>query len=466
MSLAVLGVSHRTAPVEVRERVAFGPAEAARALLWLRDEGGVEEAILLSTCNRTEVYLFPAPSETEFGAVEALLARRAGPLVSPLSEYLFRRQGHGAVRHLFEVTSGLDSMVTGEAEIQGQVRDAYELAAALPLDPPVAGPVMNRLFQMALSVGGRVRAETSIAEGAASVASVAVDLARKIFGSLRGRRVLIMGAGVTAELMVDALARDGVEGILVANRTYDRAMQLAERLHGRAVQFDRMVEALPSADIILSSTAAPHPVLTREAFRKAFPEGRRRPLLAIDVAVPRDIDPAVGDERDVFLYNVDDLRRIVDEHVRIRSDAVPEADRLITAQAEAFRSWYASREVVPVIREMRGRAEEHRAHELDRLFGKLDHLNEEDRSRVEEFSRRLLRKILHQPSTRLRRSMVAGRGEELVDAIRFLYGLDGPDSGREGSRKERAPDAAPDEPAGSHDGDPAKDHMPSEDERG
>jgi glutamyl-tRNA reductase len=419
-------VSHRTAPVEVRERMAFGPSEASRALLTLREEAGVEEAVLLSTCNRTEVYLYPSRDASHLGVVERLLQGKAGELERPARDYLFEQRGDGVVRHLFQVSSGLDSMVTGEAEIQGQVREAYELAISLAVDPPMAGPVLNRLFQMALSVGGRVRAETSINEGSASVASVSVELARKIFGSLREKRVMILGAGATAELVVEALSREGVRGIMVANRTYDRAVELAQKLHGHAVHFDELSTALSSADIVLASTAAPHHVLSRETFRKAFPGRRGHPLLIIDMAIPRDVDPTVGDEPEVFLYNVDDLRKIVDEHVQVRSEAIPAADRIIQSHSREFRTWYASLEVVPVIRRMRDRAEEHRVLELERLMRGMEHLGADDRARLEEFSRRLLNKLLHEPTVRLRKGMArGGGGEELVDAVRFLYGLEG-----------------------------------------
>jgi glutamyl-tRNA reductase len=424
MSLAVVGVSHHTAPVEVRERMAFGPSEAAEALLELRSETEVREAVLLSTCNRTEVYLFSTNGPHVIQAWQNLLGGKAGRLERQVGDYLFEQRGEGVVRHLFQVAAGLDSLVTGEAEIQGQVRDAYELAASMPVDPPLAGPVLNRLFQMALSVGGQVRSETSIGEGAASVASVAVQLARKIFGSLRGKRVLILGAGQTGELIVEALDREGVQGVMVANRTYERAVGLAQQVQGHAISMERLAEALGSADIVLSSTAAPHPILTQRVFREAFPSGLRRPLLMIDIAIPRDVDPAVGEDPEVFLYNVDDLRKIVDEQVRVREGAVPEADRIIQAQSEEFKSWFASLEVVPVIRKMRGRAEDLRTFELERLLRGMEHLSDGDRERVEEFSRRLMNKLLHDPTVRLRKGMGTGGGAELVEAFRFLYGLE------------------------------------------
>jgi len=423
--IAVIGVSHETAPVEVRERLSFGPEEASSALLSLREEAGVEEAVLLSTCNRTEVYLFPARGEGALAAVQRVLAGRAGGESDRIEPYLFQAWGERAVEHLFEVSSGLDSLVTGEAEIQGQVKDAYRMAAALPVSPPMAGPVLNRLFQMALSVGGRVRAETAIGEGSASVASVAVELAGKIFGSLRGKRVLILGAGVMGELIVDALTRSGVQGILVANRTHERALALAERYRGHAIPMDRLQEAISTVDIVLCSTAAPQPVLTRSIVRESFREPRRHPLLIIDIAIPRDVDPAVGDEPGIFLYNVDDLRKIVDEHVQLREGAIPEASHLIRRQSEEFRVWYASLEVVPLIQELRGRADRVREEEVERLLRGMGPVDPAHRERIEEFARRLQNKLLHEPTSRLRRGLARGDGPEILDVARFLFGTDG-----------------------------------------
>lgn len=437
MPLAVLGASHETAPVEIRERFAYGSAEAAEALLALRSGSQAEEAVLLSTCNRTEIYLYPATAERMRGALGRLFAGRIRGADEEPSTYTFEKWGADAVHHLFRVTAGLDAMVTGEAEIQGQVKDAFELALRVSTSPPLVGPVLNRLFQTALAAGGQVRSETSIGEGAASVASVAVELAGKIFGSLHGKRVLILGAGLTGDLLATALSREGAQSVAVANRTYDRAVTLARKHRGQAVPFDRISDILPTVDIVLSSTAAPHPVLTRAILRESFTEPRRHPLLIIDLAIPRDVDPSVGDEPGVFLYNVDDLRTIVEEHVQLREEALPEADRIIREHGRHFRAWYASREIVPVIQTMRERAESARASELQRLFHELAHLPPEDREQVEEFARRLQNKLLHGPTVRLRKGMAEGAGPELVEAVRFLYGIadqGGPsDAGGEGA---------------------------------
>ncbi len=423
MPLAVIGVSHHTAPVEVRERFAFPRGEAVRGLQELREEAGVREAVLLSTCNRTELYLHPADEEA-IGAGSRLLARRAGSLPEPAERFIYRHRGDDAVRHLFRVAAGIDSMILGEAEIQGQVQEAYEWAAEAPAEPPLAGAILTRLFERALSVGGRVRHETRLGEGAASVASVAVDLAAKVFGNLRDRQVMVLGAGTNAELVVEALSREGVRGTVVANRTYDRARELAERLSGTPVRFEEMAGPLGESDIVVASTAAPHPLLTLEGLRAAFPEGPRRPFLVIDIAIPRDVEPAVGDEPNVFLYNVDDLRQIVDENLERRRAAVPGAEEIIRAEARDFRSWLASREVVPLIRDLRSRVHALRREELERALSGLDHLSEEDRERVEELARRLVNKLLHEPTVRLKEGAANGRAPDLMEAVRYLYDLE------------------------------------------
>ncbi len=446
ISLAVVGVSHETAPVEIRERVAYGAVESGNALLALRSELAAEEAVLLSTCNRTEAYLFPATRERTRGALTRLFQERIREIDGDPAPYAFEKWGADAVSHLLAVTAGLDAMVTGEAEIQGQVKDAFELAQSVPASPPLVGPVLTRLFQTALAAGGQVRSETRIGEGTASVASVAVELAGKIFGSLQGKRVLILGAGMTGELILTALAREGVESVAVANRTYDRAVRLARKHHGQAVPFDRIPEILSTVDIVLSSTAAPHPVLTRAILSESFTVPRRRPLLVIDIAIPRDVDPAVGDEPGVFLYNVDDLRTIVEEHVQLREEALPEARGVLREHGRAFLAWHASLEVVPVIQAMRERAGRVRASELGRLFRGLAHIGPEERAQVEEFARRFQNKLLHAPTARLRKGMAEGAGPELVEAVRFLYGI-GEEEAPPGEGGPRAPSRRPDREA-------------------
>ena len=272
-------------------------------------------------------------------------------------------------------------------------------------------------------MGGRIRSETPIGEGAASVASVAVELARKIFGGLKGRQVMILGAGNTAELVVEAMGRDGVRGVIVANRTYERARSLAARLNGRAVHFDEMPFALSATDILVASTAAPHALLTLAGFRRAVGASLGKPLLILDLAIPRDVESAVGGEANVFLYNVDDLRELVDGNLLKRQASLPEAEAIIEEQAAAFRYWFNSRDVVPVIRSLRGRWDDLREAELKRIMNRLSHLSPEDRELVEGFSKRLVNKLLHHPTARLKEGAANGRGVEFVDAVRYLHDL-------------------------------------------
>jgi glutamyl-tRNA reductase len=415
-TLALVGLSHRTAPVDVRERLAFPGAQAEEALAALRREG-VREAVLLATCNRTELYMNPA-SEDDLQRVEAFLARAAGPLPGSLGRYLYRRTGDDVALHLFRVTSGLDSMVLGEAEVQGQVRDAYQ--RSVDAEPPMTAAVMNRLFQSALAVGGRVRSETSVSEGTASVASVAVDLARKIFGDLGGRRVLLLGAGDTAELMVGALARRGVRGVTIANRTYERALELASKLQGRAVRLEELAGILAEVDIVLTSTSAPHPLITRRMIAEAHPGGPARPLLMVDIAIPRDVEPEVGALPNVFLYNVDDLQKILDEVLDQRRAAAVAAEELVAREASTFTSWHRSLAAVPAIRALREHGDRLAAQEVERYMQRHP---DADRSAIEALVRRVVNQMLHEPTARLREAAEEGRTEEIeeiVAGVRFL----------------------------------------------
>jgi len=423
-SIAVVGVSHRTAPVEIRERFAFTESEVVAALGGLRNRAGMKEAVLLSTCNRTELYLCPGSDADLVAAGEAVLSNKAGGLVGGTAQYLYRERGLDSVRHLYRVVAGLDSLVLGEAEIQGQVKTAYELAGRVPADPPVAGPVLHRLFQTAFAVGGQIRSQTPIGEGAASVASVAVKLARKIFGTLEGREVMILGAGNTAELVVEAMKRDRIKGLIVANRTYDRAQDLAGRLSGKAVHFDEMPFALAETDILVASTAAPHALVTLDGFRHAVGGSRTKPLLILDLAIPRDVEPELGGEANVFLYNVDDLREMIDENLVRRRASVSDAEIIVQEHAEAFARWHDTRDVVPLITGLRSRWGDLRESELNWLWHRLSHMPEEDREVVESFSKRLLNKLLHEPTTRLKEGVANGRGAEFIDAVRFLHAIE------------------------------------------
>ncbi|MFL5542832.1 MAG: glutamyl-tRNA reductase [Longimicrobiaceae bacterium] len=423
MPVAVVGASHRTAPIELRERLAFGRAELPGALAALAGEPG-GEAVVLSTCNRTEVYLAAGEGCDAVERAEAMLAARIDGEPGA-AQALYVRRDREAAQHLFRVAAGLDSMIVGEPQIQGQVRDAYAAAREVAVGRgPVVGPALNRMFQTALGVGGRVRSETGLGIGAASVPSAAVELAKKIFGSLKGRRALVLGAGEMSEVTLECLRGEGVRTAVVANRTWERARELAEKWGGTAIRWEEFAGALAHVDIVICSTAAPRPVLTVERFRAALPKGPRRPLCIIDIAIPRDVEPAVGERQNVFLYNVDDLQQIVDASLDRRRAELPAAEGIVAQGVEEFWTWYASLAVVPTIRALRDRGERVRQEEVERALGRLRHLSDDDRAAVDALTRTLLNKLLHAPTARLREAAGNGRGTGVLDTVRYLFELD------------------------------------------
>ncbi len=395
MRLHLIGLSHHSAPVELRERVALSPGRSAA----LARELAGPEAVVLSTCNRTEIYL----AGDEPGPADAALERLAG---ESLDGALYRLADEAAAVHLFRVAAGLDSLVPGEGEILGQVRAAYEAGAA--------GPVLDHVFRQAISVGKRVRTETSIGESPASVSSAAAALAQQVFGELHGRRVLLVGAGRAGELAAASLAARGAEIALVANRTRERAEELAQRFGGAAIGLEEVPARLREVDVILASTSAPGFVIRREHVEGV----RREPLFFIDIAVPRDVDPAVNELDGCYLYDIDDLEAVVAETLAGRRREAGKAETLVAAEAERFRAWQASLDVVPAIASLRARAEEIRRAELDKLAG----LDERERRTVETVTAQILNKLLHLPTVRMKQA-AAAEGPAYAEALRHLFDL-------------------------------------------
>jgi glutamyl-tRNA reductase len=431
MPFAVVGVNHRTAPIEVRERFAFDTTEVPDVLAHVLENRGVAEVALISTCNRTEFYLHVSDSEMAVTHVLKTLERQAGELPKPAERYLYVNRSKDAVEHLYRVASGLDSMVLGEVQIQGQVRDAYAVARSLTGQRQAVRAVFNRLFQSALSVGGRVRSETRLSEGAASVPSAAVELARKIFGSLRGRRGMVIGAGDMGELTLQCLVDEGVASVMVASRNMLRAQKVAEKYGGAAVAFSDFWDELPKMDIVVTSTAAPHAMVTLGEFRRRMPRKLKAPLFVIDIAIPRDVEPEIGELPNVFLYSVDDLQQIVDASFERRQTEVPKAEAIIRDEVDKFWRWYSGLQAVPFIRQLRGRVEAVRQTELDHALSKLGHLSESDRQRVERLTRDLLQKVLHQPTARMRAAAEDGREHDILVAARYLFGMEEDGTGEE-----------------------------------
>jgi len=398
MKLFLVGISHRHAPVEVRERVALGPREAAALAHELVGSG---ECVCLSTCNRTELYTVGDGAETR--ALE-MLRTLGGDEVAALS---YRLGDHAAALHLFRVAAGLDSLVPGEGEILGQVRGAYEAGAP--------GPLLNRLFHDALHAGKKARAQTSIAENPASVSSAGAALAQQVFGDLTGRRVLIVGAGKVGELAARSLAARGAELVAVANRSDERGHELAGRFGAHAIPIERLGEELGSADVAVTCTSAPGFLLRPEDVR----ERKGRPLYLIDLAVPRDIDPAVNEIDDCYLYDIDDLEAVVAASLSGRRREAERAEGIVAEEAERFRAWQASLEVVPTIASLRARAEAIRSAELSKAK-----LSDEQREAVESLTLQILNKLLHLPTVRMKEAAAAADGVLYADAVRHLFGLE------------------------------------------
>jgi glutamyl-tRNA reductase len=431
VAVIVLGVSHHGAPLDVRERLAFRPSEVLPSLERLRSTAGVLEGVLLSTCNRTELYLVEGEGESAATAW-SLLSERLG---SDASAYGYVRRDREAAAHLFRVASGMDSMVVGEAQIHGQVRDAWEASR------PASGAVLNRLFQSALLAGGRVRSETTLGHGALSVSSAAVQLSKKIFGSLAGRRTMVLGAGEMAELALASLQKEGVHPAVVANRTFERAQELAAHYGATAVHYDEAWDALPDVDLLLCSTASPRPVVSAERVRAAVERRGDRPLCILDIAMPRDVDPEVAKLDNVFLYDLDDLQAVVSSNLARRQSELPAAEAVIGEEVEKYWQWVAGLAAVPVLTQFREEMNRVRERELAIALRRLPDLTPAQRAAVERLSQTLMNKFMHEPTVRLRSAAANGRGLGVVDAARYLFALD-----ERGSAKADAPAANPDEP--------------------
>jgi glutamyl-tRNA reductase len=433
MAIVVVGVSHRGASLDVREKIAYRASDIASVLPRVLGDAFAREAVLLSTCNRTEFYVVEGEGGSD--ATAAVWTELAARLHGDASPFGYVRRDRDAVDHLYHVASGLDSMVLGEAQIHGQVRDAWEGSRAY------SGAVLNRLFQSALSVAGRVRSETTVGRGAASVSSAAVQLSKQIFGSLAGRRAMILGAGEMAELALECLTSEGVLASVVANRTFDRAEELAARYGGTAMHYDDCWAALPTVDLLLCSTASPHAVVTTKHVEPTLRARGDRPLCILDIALPRDVEPAVGDLENVFLYDLDSLQAVIASSLERRRDDLPVAEAMIAGEVDRYWQWMAGLAAVPVLTEVRSTMDRIRSQEVEDALRRLKDLTPEQREQFDQFSKSLMNKFLHEPTVRLRAAAANGRGLGIVDAARYLFGLD--------PQPSSPPDAVPAPPSSS-----------------
>ncbi len=422
MSVVVIGLNHRTMPLDLFERMTIDGARLPKALHDLGAREHIGEVVVLSTCNRTEVYAIAERFHGAYADVRNFLSELAFVPPDEFADHLYVHYDAEAIRHLFSVAAGLDSSVIGEAEILGQVRSAWEQAG----QEGTAGPVLNLLFRHALETGKRARTDTGIARGTASVSHAAVEMAAERLGDLVGKRVLIMGAGDMAEGMATALQGAGVADVLVANRTWRKARTLADRIGGQAVRLSDLSLALLEVDLLLTSTGATVPVVEHDDFAPVMAERAGADLLIVDIAVPRDVDPTVADLDGVTLLNIDDLRRFAQVGIERRSHELAAVEAIIDEELARFRSAASARSAAPVVASLRGWADDVRTAELSRFEAKLDGLDARQRDAVEALTKGLVAKLLHQPTVTLKDTAGSATGERLADATRQLFDLDDP----------------------------------------
>ncbi len=422
MNIIVVGLSHKTAPVEIRERVAFPPTAMEKPLHEMLALPAVTEGVIVSTCNRVELYACSRDSDACIGQLKRFLAGFHNIPLEQLESHLYDYQGEEAIRHVFRVSSSLDSMVIGEPQILGQIKTSYGYATEFK----TVGLILNRFLHKAFSVAKRVRTETDIASNAVSVSFAAVELARKIFGSLEDKKVLLIGAGEMCELAARHFLNNGAASVMVTNRTYERALKLAEEFQGQAIPFDEFPQRLHQVDIVLTSTGAPNFILGHEKMEEVIRQRKNKPMFLIDIAVPRDIDPKVNKIANIYLYDVDDLQGVVQANLKERHKEAKKAEAIIDQEIGQFFLWLGSLDVVPTIVSLRKKLEEIRQGELQKTFANLKDLDKKERQAIEALTSAIINKVLHQPTTILKQAQNDASGSDYVDAVRTLFALEPP----------------------------------------
>jgi glutamyl-tRNA reductase len=417
MNLIVIGVNHQTAPVEVREQFAIPEARLPEVVKTLASQPGIEEAMIVSTCNRVEVIARASNSATD---LHGCLEKIYGFDPQPYRKYLYEYRERDAVRHVFRVASSLDSMVVGEPQILGQVKEAYATARAVG----AVNSQLDALYSRAFAVAKRVRNETAIAMSAVSIASVAVDLAKKIFGNLEGKSVYLVGAGKMCELAARHLVAHGASKIYVGNRTYERAAALAQKFNGEAIVFEQLYDTVDRADIVITSTGAPHTIFRKEHGEKFLGRRRNRPMFFIDIAVPRDVDPEMNKLDGIFVYDIDDLQQVVASHISDRRVEADRAEAIVQLEVDKFQARLQTLDVVPTIVSLQEHLETVRQAEIDRVRGRLGTLTPEQELAVEALSRGIINKIMHTPITTLKSAArESSESTTVIDLVRKLFNL-------------------------------------------
>jgi glutamyl-tRNA reductase len=416
MTFQLIGVNHRTAPLEVRERLAFSEKRLPQALERLAAHAGVKEGLIVSTCNRVELL---ARCKNGGADLRGFLHEYFGADHSEYDRYLYEFKDADAIRHMFRVTASLDSMVVGEPQILGQVKEAYAVARAVG----TVNAQLDALVTRAFAVAKKVRTETAVASSAVSVASVAVDLAQKIFGDLKGRSVYLVGAGKMCELAARHLVAHGAGTIFVANRTHERAQALAEKFSGQAIRFDELYETADRADIVLTSTGAPVTIFKREHVERFMSRRKNRPMFFIDIAVPRDVDPTVNEIDGVFVYDIDDLQQVVASHMSDRTREARKAEDIIAVEVDRFLAQLRTADVVPTIVSLQEHLETIRQAEIDRVRGRLGELSAEQELAVDAMTKGIINKIMHTPITALKSAAREQEATTVIDLVRRLFNL-------------------------------------------
>ncbi len=418
--ILLLGVNHKTAPLAVREKIFAGCQEESNLLPELLTIAGVQEILCLSTCNRIELVASITDAQDTVQTLKSFLARNSGLTVEEANGCLYVYQNEEAVRHLFRVTSSLDSLVMGEAQILGQVKDAYRQALA----QNAIGIALNRLLHRSFRTAKRVRTETAIAANPVSVSFAAVELAKKIFGTLADKKILLIGAGEMAELAGTHLISNGAQEIIVANRSHSQATALAEKFHGQAITLDALEASLIDVDIVISSTGAPGYILGAQAIKEGMAKRKNRLLFLIDIAVPRDIDPAADTIENVYLYNVDNLQNIVDDNMKTRRKEALKAEAIVKEEVEHYSNWLKELEAVPTIVSLKTKAESIVRMEMDKSRGWMQKLDSEDREKVDALVNSIVNKILHAPVAVMKEESAEFSAESIVATVRQLFRLD------------------------------------------
>ncbi|HLE08340.1 MAG TPA: glutamyl-tRNA reductase [Thermodesulfobacteriota bacterium] len=420
MNIIIVGLNHRTAPIEIREKLTFPADVIGDALKKLVKSYGANEGVILSTCNRVEVISVYPEVEKGVWEIKRFLSEHHNIPLETLDEHLYAHTGEAAVKHLFRVAAGLDSMVMGEPQILGQAKDAYSLA----IHNNTAGVIVNKLFHKAFSAAKRVRTETKIGASAVSVSFAAVELAKKIFGNLRDKAVMLVGAGEMAELAATHLLSNGVREIVITNRTYERAVEMAREFNGVAVMFREFLHYLKNVDIVIASTAAANFIIRPDDVTAVMKERKHRPMFFIDISVPRNIDPLVNNIDNAYVFDIDDLAGVVEANIRERKKEAGEAEVIVEEEIKTFYRWVNSLDVVPTIIALKQNLERIRKQELEKALSELEGVSEKDRVVLEKMTSAIIQKVLHKPLTHLKREAKSVEGDFFIEATRKLFDLE------------------------------------------